>query len=197
MKDIFKNILRRAQDFEGRFTKYSYLRHNAHWNTLPIGNNNNSLTFMWSGLLQWPLWSHTICLPSPTSFLPFLSLPLAHWLSWCSLNSPSMIWPQDVCKCCDLLPGMFFPQTLACLTSSPLQSQMSPQMSLLCRFDLKLYQLAPFLFLVLSFSIALNAIKHSIFYIFILFIVCFHPPEDYPHQGKDFSSFVNCFIPSA
>lgn len=86
MKDIFKNIFRRAQNFEG-FMEYFYVSYEAHWNILPTGNNNE-LMFIWPRWSQRSLWSYTICFPSPTSHLP-----LARWPSWCSLSSPSRgIW---------------------------------------------------------------------------------------------------------
>lgn len=45
MKDIFKNIFRRAQNFEG-FIEYSYVSYNAHWYILATGNNNKELMFV-------------------------------------------------------------------------------------------------------------------------------------------------------
>ena len=41
MKDIFKNFLRRAQNFEGFMEQYSDGSYKSDWTILPTGNNNN------------------------------------------------------------------------------------------------------------------------------------------------------------
>lgn len=114
MKDFFKNILRRAQNFEG-FIEHSDVSHHAYWNILSPGNNNNQLTFAEPRLLQ-----RSSVVPGNCSLLPPQMSPCSlAFLMF--LHSPSMTQLWDFFRCYPLCLDMLFPQRLAWFTASQFQ----------------------------------------------------------------------------
>lgn len=154
--------------------QYSDGSYKSDWTILPTGNNNNQSTFVGLRSLQQSLWSYRL---SPFSPIPSL---FAHWLSQCSLNSPSVIQPQDVCKCHHPLLGISLSPQLTWLTSflfQVLTPKKKKKKSLTCPSNLKLHQ--PCMMLLTPFLFCFPPLHQSLFNIlsvlFIYLAYCLSP----------------------